>query len=125
MADPMIEDITATTPLELHVVTFESHYYTTSQGKRKLVALENEIKQLSAIKHPKLLTIYGVKLNLGSAAAANGDGSSGGPGGLGGSGPPQLMVLTEQTPALTLHDVLQDCDSLREDRASVGSFTLG
>ncbi|PPQ98103.1 hypothetical protein CVT26_003273 [Gymnopilus dilepis] len=118
MADPMIEDITATTPLELHVVTFESHYYTTSQGKRKLVALENEIKQLSAIKHPKLLTIYGVKLNLGSAAAANGDGSSGGPGGLGGSGPPQLMVLTEQTPALTLHDVLQDCDSLREDRAS-------
>ena len=28
------------------------------------------------------------------------------------------MVLSEQGPALTLHDVLQDCDSLREERAS-------
>ena len=28
------------------------------------------------------------------------------------------MVLSEQSPALTLHDVLQDCDSLREERAS-------
>ncbi|KAF8880897.1 hypothetical protein CPB84DRAFT_1817292 [Gymnopilus junonius] len=97
MAEPIMDDITATTPLELHVVTFESHYYTTSQGRRKLLALETEIKQLITIKHTKLLTIYGFKLNL---------------------GPPQLMILTEQTPALTLHDVLEDCDSLREDRAS-------
>ena len=28
------------------------------------------------------------------------------------------MVLSEQSPALTLHDVLQDCDSLRKERAS-------
>ena len=34
-------------------------------------------------------------------------------------GKPQLMVLSEQTPALTLYDVLQDCECLREDRARV------
>jgi len=28
------------------------------------------------------------------------------------------MVLSEQGPALTRHDVLQDCDALREERAS-------
>ncbi|KAJ3751666.1 hypothetical protein EV360DRAFT_89496 [Lentinula raphanica] len=30
----------------------------------------------------------------------------------------RLSILSEQPPALTLHDVLQDCDSLREERAS-------
>jgi hypothetical protein len=33
MADPICDDINATLPLELYVITFESHYYTTSQGK--------------------------------------------------------------------------------------------
>ncbi|KAH9487410.1 eIF-2-alpha kinase GCN2 [Psilocybe cubensis] len=101
MADPVVDDFSTATPLELYVVTFEEHYYTTSQGRKKLTQLESEIKNLINIRHTKLLTIYGVKLHLPSS-----------------SGSPQLMVLTEQTPALTLHDVLEDCDSLREDRAS-------
>jgi hypothetical protein len=39
-------------------------------------------------------------------------------------GRPQLMVLSEQTPALTLYDVLQDCECLREDRAQVSSVVV-
>ena len=34
------------------------------------------------------------------------------------------MVLSEQTPALTLYDVLQDCECLREDRARVSSVVV-
>jgi hypothetical protein len=30
------------------------------------------------------------------------------------------MALSEQAPVLTLYDVLQNCKSLREDRAKVG-----
>jgi len=32
---------------------------------------------------------------------------------------PILMVLMEQAPPLTLHDVLEDSESIREDIASV------
>ena len=107
MAEPMVDDISLVSPLELFVVTFESHYYSTSQGKKKLHQVEQEVKNLINIRHPKLLSIYAVKLIFPY------------------NGSPILMVLTEQTPALTLHDVLEDCEALREDRASVcfHSFT--
>ena len=36
MADPICDDVNATLPLELYVITFESHYYTTSQGKNNV-----------------------------------------------------------------------------------------
>ena len=106
MADPIVDDMKGpTVPLELYVVTFQSHYYTTNQGRKKLNQVESEIRNLISIRHSKLLSIYAVKLNLPHS-----------------SGPPQLMVLMEQAPALTMHDVLQDCESLREDRASVCFF---
>ena len=35
------------------------------------------------------------------------------------SGPPQLVVLLEQALALTLYDMLEDCNALREERAVV------
>ena len=106
MADPIVDDMKGpTVPLELYVVTFQSHYYTTTQGRKKLNQVESEIRNLISIRHPKLLSIYAVKLNMPHS-----------------SGPPQLMVLMEQAPALTMHDVLQDCESLREDRASVCNF---
>ena len=108
MADPIVDDMKGpTVPLELYVVTFQSHYYTTNQGRKKLNQVESEIRNLISIRHSKLLSIYAVKLNLPHS-----------------SGPPQLMVLMEQAPALTMHDVLQDCESLREDRASVCSFVV-
>jgi hypothetical protein len=52
------------------------------------------------------------------SGGANGTMRGSGPGH---GGPPQLMVLSEQAPALMLYDVLQDCESLREDRARVRS----
>lgn len=101
MAEPVVDDISLVTPLELFIVNFETTYYITSQGKKKLFQVEQEIKNLINVRHPKLLSVYAVKLVFPP------------------NNPPLLMVLTEQTPALTLHDVLEDCESLREDRASV------
>ncbi|KIJ97967.1 hypothetical protein K443DRAFT_104703 [Laccaria amethystina LaAM-08-1] len=101
MADPMVDDVSTTLPLELYVVTFESQYYSTNQGRKKLKQVEAEIQRLTTVRHQNLISVFAVKLNIPHS-----------------SGPPQLMVLSEQRPALTLHDVLQDCDSLREERAS-------
>ena len=97
----MVDDISLVSPLELFVVTFETRYYSTSQGKKKLYQVEQKIKNLISIRHPKLLSVYALKLVFPPNAM------------------PVLMVLMEQTPPLTLHDVLEDCESMREDRASV------
>lgn len=35
------------------------------------------------------------------------------------SDPLRLLILREQKPSLTLHDILTDCDTLREERVSV------
>jgi len=106
MADLIVDDMKSpTVPLELCLVIFQSHYYTTTQGRTKLNQVESDIRNLISTRHSKLLSIYGVKLNLPHSG-----------------GPPQLMVLMEQAPALTVHGVLQDCESLREDRASACNF---
>jgi hypothetical protein len=88
--------------MELYSISFASHYYTTTQGRKKLTQVEHEIKSLINIRHTKLQTVFGVKLILPR-----------------GSDPPKLMVLNEQAPTLTLHDVLEECECFREDRASV------
>ena len=75
-------------------------------GKKKLAQLEAEIQHLMKVHHPNLLSILAVKLSFHHL------------------GRPQLTILSEQRPALTLQDVLEDCDSLREDRASVRSAAL-
>ncbi|TFK64222.1 kinase-like protein [Pluteus cervinus] len=99
LADPVC-DGNAPHPLELYVVTFRSQYYSTTQGRKKLKQVEVEIQKLTRIRHPNLVHVYAVKLDVPS------------------SGPPQLMVLYEQPPALSLHHILEDCDYLREDRAT-------
>ncbi|KAF9457367.1 kinase-like domain-containing protein [Collybia nuda] len=101
LADPICDDVNTTLPLELFVVTFQSHYYTTTQGRKKLKQVEAEIQRLTAVRHPNHTSVFAVKLTQPNS-----------------SGPSQLMVLSEQAPALTLQDVLEDCDSLREERAS-------
>ncbi len=73
----------------------------TWQGRKKIKQVEAEIQHLTKVRHPNLVSVFAVKLQLPS------------------NGPPQLMVLYEQTPALNLHDVLDDCDFLREERATV------
>ncbi|RDB27411.1 eIF-2-alpha kinase GCN2 [Hypsizygus marmoreus] len=101
MADPICDDINTTLPLELYVVNFYSHYYTTSQGRKKLKQVESEIQRLTTIRHANHTSVFAVKLTQPHS-----------------SGPSQLMVLSEQPPPLTLQDVLEDCEFLREDRAS-------
>ncbi|KDQ25175.1 hypothetical protein PLEOSDRAFT_1066383 [Pleurotus ostreatus PC15] len=101
LADPVCDDINVTLPLEVLVYTFESSYYSSNQGKRKLKQVESDIRRLSAIRHPNLLSVLAVKLHLSHS-----------------QGPSQLVILTEQRPALSLQDILEDCQSLREERAS-------
>ncbi|KAG1802496.1 kinase-like domain-containing protein [Suillus variegatus] len=101
IADPLCDDVNATLPLEVHTISFNSDYYITTQGKKKLLAAEAEIQKLINIQHPNLLSTLAVKLHFPYSAA-----------------PPRLTILSEQRPALTLQDVLEDCERLREDRAS-------
>lgn len=71
-------------------------------GRKKLKQLESEIQRLTSIRHENLLSLVAVKL---SVPHSNEN--------------PRLCILTEQRPTHILHDVLEDCDSLREERASV------
>ncbi|KAG6856809.1 hypothetical protein H0H87_000506 [Tephrocybe sp. NHM501043] len=103
MADPICDDINTTLPLELYIVNFFSHYYTTSQGRKKLKQVEAEIQRLIAIRHPNHTSVFAVKLTQPHS---------------GGGGASTLMVLSEQAPPLTLQDVLEDTQSLRDERAS-------
>ncbi|KAG5719281.1 Serine/threonine-protein kinase gcn2 [Termitomyces sp. T112] len=101
MADPVCDDINATLPLELYIVNFYSQYYATNQGHKKLKQVEAEIQRLTLIRHPNHTSVFAVKLTQSHS-----------------SGPSQLIVLSEQAPPLTLQDVLEDTQSLREERAS-------
>ncbi|KAF8920390.1 hypothetical protein CPB85DRAFT_1429191 [Mucidula mucida] len=84
-ADPVCDDVNVTLPLELHVVAFDSPYYKSSQGRKKLKQLEEEISRLITVRHDNVLRVLAVKLHTPHSSA-----------------PPQLIVLSEQTPSLTL-----------------------
>ncbi|TFY68401.1 hypothetical protein EVJ58_g1031 [Rhodofomes roseus] len=102
-ADPVCEDDNdkKTLPLELLSITFHAQYYTTTQGRKKLKQLETEIQRLTTVRHANVLSTLAVTLITPTS-----------------SGSPRLIILTEQRPAVTLKDVLEDCDWLREERAS-------
>jgi translation initiation factor 2-alpha kinase 4 len=123
LADPLCDDVHATLPLEVHTIEFNSEYYASSQGnhidpspvlliicmhtgKKKLAQLEAEIQHLMKVHHPNLLSVLAVKLSFHHFGRS------------------RLAILSEQRPALTLQDVLEDCDGLREDRASVRRAAL-
>ncbi|KAK7057453.1 kinase-like domain-containing protein [Favolaschia claudopus] len=99
-AEPICDDVNTSLPLQLYVVTFVSPYYISTQGKKKLKQVEAEIRRLSAVSHPNLLRVFAVKLSFPH------------------SGSPNLVVLHESVPASTLKDVLEDCDCLKESRAT-------
>ena len=69
---------------------------------KKLKTVEGDIQRLIRIRHPNLLSLLAVKL---TARHFN--------------EPPQLVILSEQQPTTTLHDILEDCEALREERAIV------
>ena len=66
--------------------------------------MEAEINRLLHVSHPGLLRTLAVKLSL---PHTNGAGSA------------RLVILSEERPRLSLEDLLDDCESLRENRASV------
>ena len=76
-------------------------------GRKKLKQLEAEIQRVISVRHDNLLSIYAVKLTTPQS-----------------SGPPRLAILMEQRPALTLRDVLEDCEALREERATVSTLLV-
>ena len=102
-AEPIVDDPhTALPPLELFSVTFGTRYYTTAQGRKKVKLLESEFQQLVKVRHTNLLDVLAVRADMPHANQQ-----------------PRLLILCERRPSVTLQDVLEDCDSLREDRASV------
>jgi eukaryotic translation initiation factor 2-alpha kinase 4 len=64
--------------------------------------VQEEVQRLIGVRHENVIRVYAVRLTLPQS-----------------SGAPQLAVLMEQKPQLTLHDLLEDCETLREERASV------
>lgn len=92
--------------MELFTVTFESKYYSTAQGRKKLKLLESECQRLIRVRHSNLLAVLAVKLVLSNT-----------------SSPSRLSILRERRPAVTLQDVLEDCDCLREARATVSQLS--
>lgn len=103
LAEPVTDEQSTSLPLEMLSITFLSHYYSTNQGLKKLRQVESELQRLSQIRHSNLLAVLAAKLKAPNANSS-----------------PRLIILTEQRPSVTLHDVLEDSDHLRENRAIVG-----
>ncbi|KLO11482.1 hypothetical protein SCHPADRAFT_831061 [Schizopora paradoxa] len=102
-AEPIFEDVVPgdSVLLELHVISFESSYYKSDQGEKKLKQVDNELKKLVKITDKNVIKTYAAQLSFPES-----------------SDPLRLLILREQKPALTLHDILTDCDTLREERVS-------
>src|SRR6266436_1313332 len=89
-------------------VSLEPHLYNILlthcvTGRKKLKQVEAEINRLSHVSHPNILRIFAVKLSLPHD----------------GAGSARLVILSEKRPQLSLDDLLEDGENLRENRASV------
>ncbi|KAI0029609.1 kinase-like domain-containing protein [Vararia minispora EC-137] len=98
-ADPICDDVNLTLPLEVHALTFESAYYCSTQGKKKLKHVESELQRMCKVTHRNVCRVYAVKLLFPQ------------------SGPPRLSILMEERPTLTLFELLEDSGALRPERA--------
>ncbi|KAI0666498.1 Serine/threonine-protein kinase [Trametes maxima] len=100
-AEPVLDKVFEAVPLEMLSVSFMADHYKRPQGLKKLKDLENEVQRLASIRHQNLVAVLAVKLSL-PRAPDN----------------PRLVILMEQRPSVTLSDVLEDTDHIREDRAT-------
>ncbi|KAI0777469.1 Serine/threonine-protein kinase [Trametes elegans] len=100
-AEPVLEKSLETIPLELFSVSFLADHYKRPQGLKKLKELESEIQRLITVRHHNLVSVLAVKLTI-PRLPDN----------------PRLVILMEQRPSVTLHDVLDDSDHIREERAT-------
>ncbi|KAF8318404.1 kinase-like protein [Clavulina sp. PMI_390] len=86
--------------LEVHHFEFNTNYYAngqafTKQGWGKLNLMHGELKRCIGIEHPHLITLYSSRLYSNLERPY-----------------PILSLLGEQTPTLSLHDLLTNCDAL-------------
>lgn len=128
-AEPVCNEAHPPVPLELHVINFESNYYrthpgilylfdldqgflsgvlTVNLGRKKIDQVVNEFKRLTRLKSNDFIQgVFAVQMTGARSNQAC-----------------RLAILTEKRPPLTLRDVLQDCDGLREDRVTVRDAVL-
>ncbi|EJC97866.1 uncharacterized protein FOMMEDRAFT_143407 [Fomitiporia mediterranea MF3/22] len=99
-AEPVCDEPHPAITLELHVIVFESSYYKTHPGRKKIDQVENEARRLT-----RLASYDHVQRVL--AVQSNGTRTS---------QPTRISILVEKKPSLTLKDVLLECDGLREER---------
>ncbi|KAG0146222.1 hypothetical protein CROQUDRAFT_92989 [Cronartium quercuum f. sp. fusiforme G11] len=86
--------ITEGIPVRLQIVEPRGRYYTTAQGAKNLRKVMTDLESLQDLSHPNLHNIYGSKLHDGI-----------------------LTIVSEPLPATSLRDVLNQCGTLRLDKA--------
>lgn len=120
-AEPVCDDSSEAAALELHVVVIEANYYRTQQGKimngrtrtscsrlyligrKKIDQLVNEIKRLTKLQsYEHVQRVFAVQVSKPTSIDSI-----------------RIVILMEKRPSMTVKDLLQDCDGLREDRVKV------
>lgn len=69
--------------------------------------MESEVQRLIGIRHSNLLSVFAVRLTIPQMNA-----------------PPELVILSERWSVMTLQDLLEDCESIKEERAAVRPHRL-
>ncbi|KAH7107186.1 kinase-like protein [Auriculariales sp. MPI-PUGE-AT-0066] len=88
-------------PLELYTIAFDAQYYLAAAGKKRMRELEESLRKVIGLPHKMLLRYYAVHL-----LQANRD------------APPRLLILAEQRPSTTLHDLLHIAGPLNPPKAT-------
>ncbi|KAL5519904.1 hypothetical protein ACEPAG_1564 [Sanghuangporus baumii] len=102
-AEPICDEPHDNISLELHIIVFESSYYKTQPGRKKIDQVENELKRLTRLaSYDHVQRVFAAQMT-----------------GTRSNQPARLVILTEKRPSLTLQDVLRECDGLREDRITL------
>lgn len=80
------------------------HAHKHGPGKKKIEALAQEVKRLTTLQSYKhVQQVFAIKVSI-----SNND-----------NDPTRIAILMEKRPSMTVRDLLQDCDGLREDRVKV------
>lgn len=121
-SSPIVHTTSSTTaPLEQLTITFTSPYYLTPQGLKKLQILEAELIRLARVRHASLCALLAIKLGVPQATWGSyprlQDLDSGRGRNKSGDVSPRLVLLMEGRPRITLEDVMEECERMKEERA--------
>lgn len=124
-ADPIFDIPLRHPPLEVHKVEFDGEHYRSNQGtfqhhrtlttttnvikcyqgRKKLRELQEELRRLISVHHANLLRIFAVKMTLKPNIGS----------------PPMLCILVERNPALSLAELLENCETIPITKSLVSS----